>query len=150
MSVMAEPAARARDGVPMPIVSLNRWVLLLGVLLALALGQPLITTALLAVMLPGVLFGPRLNPIVALGKRLFAARNQTAEREDRRLQRFNNAIAVSLLALSQLAFVAGLPMLGWTLSLMVAAAAAVALAGFCLGCFLYFQLKRVKYRLSSG
>jgi len=143
-------AASAPTGVPMPIVTLNRWLLVGGVLLAFVFQQLLLTTALLALTLPGVLFGPALNPVVALGKRLLAARIQGSEREDRQLQRFNNAIAASLLGLAQVAFLAELPAVGWVLSLLVATAAAVALAGFCLGCFLYFQLKRVKYRLMSG
>ncbi|MBW1940726.1 MAG: DUF4395 family protein, partial [Deltaproteobacteria bacterium] len=39
------------------------------------------------------------------------------------------------------------PMAGWILSLMVAVAAGIALAGFCVGCFLYFQYKMLRYRL---
>lgn len=61
--------------------------------------------------------------------------------EDRRLMRFNNAIAATMLGLAQVAFVAGLPVAGWALAVMVAVAASVALAGFCLGCFLYTQLR---------
>lgn len=148
MGLSTHQATGALDGVPMPIVTLNRGVVVAVVLLGLVFQQPLATTALLALTVPGVLFGPRRSPIAALGKLLFAARIRTAEREDRQLQRFNNGIAVILLALAQVAFLFGLPLLGWVLSLMVAVAAAVALAGFCLGCFLYFQLKRARYRLS--
>ena len=81
------------------------------------------------------------------GKRLLAAQNATAEREDRRLMRFNNSIALILLGLAQVAFVLGAPQAGWVLAGLVAVAAAVALAGFCLGCYLYYQFKLYRYRL---
>ncbi len=135
------------DGVPMPIVTLNRWVLLLGVAVGLVTQQPLVTTLLCVLLLPAVLFGQRGSLIAALGRRLFARAIPGAEREDRRLMRFNNSIALILLAAAQLAFLAGAPLIGWALALMVAVAAGVALAGFCVGCFLYYQFKLQRSRL---
>ena len=44
-----------------------------------------------------------------------------------------------LLGGAQIAFLLGAPIAGWALALMVAAAAGVALAGFCFGCYLYTQ-----------
>ena len=61
--------------------------------------------------------------------------------------RFNNSIAVVLLGLAQVAFLLGVPVAGWTLSLMVAVAAGVALAGFCFGCFLFLRFRLYRYRL---
>ena len=138
------------DGVPEPIVRLNRLVLLVTTLCGVALQQPLVTTALFFILLAAVLGGPRYSLIFRAGSLLFGARLNTAPREDRGLMRFNNSIAVLLYGLAQLAFVAGVPTLGWALSLMVATAAAVALAGFCFGCFLYFQFKLQRYRLLQG
>jgi hypothetical protein len=135
------------DGVPLPIVTLNRSVLLGGVAIGLLAQQPLLTTLLVALLLPAVIIGQRASPIAAVGRRLFARHILTAEREDRRLMRFNNSIALVLLVAAQIAFVAGLPVLGWVLSLMVAVAAGVALAGFCFGCFLYYQFKLHRYRI---
>ncbi|MGE5591049.1 MAG: DUF4395 family protein [Bacillota bacterium] len=131
----------------MPIVNLNRRTLVGGVLAGLLLQQPLVTTALLALLLPAVLFGRRASLIFRAGKWLLASRLAGAEREDRRLQRFNNAIAVTLLGGAQIAFALGQPLLGWTLSLAVALAAGVALMGSCVGCFLYYQFKLNRYRL---
>jgi hypothetical protein len=135
------------EGIPMPLVKLNRWILLIGVLIGLFLQQPLLTTVLFLLLLPTVIFGQRWSLIGIVGKMLFAKRIPTAEYEDRRLMRFNNTIASVLLGSAQLAFVLGFPIVGWTLSLMVAAAAGVALAGFCVGCFLYFQFKMLRYRI---
>jgi hypothetical protein len=129
------------DGVAMPIVKLNRWTLVLGISLGWLLQQPLITTLLLLLLIPAVLGGQRWSPIANLGKWLFARQIPTAEREDCRLMRFNNTIAVLLLGLAQLAFAFGLPLVGWIVAGLVVVAAAVALAGFCVGCFLYYQFK---------
>jgi hypothetical protein len=144
-----EPA----NGIPQPIVTLNRSLLLGGIALGFVLQQPLLTTALLALLLPAVLFGRRGSPVFAVGRRLLAPWNARAvargQVEDPRLMRFNNGIAVALLGLAQVAFLAGQPTVGWVCALMVAAAAAVALAGFCLGCFLYYQLQQGRRRLLS-
>lgn len=142
----AEEAQLCND-IPMPIVRLNRWTLLTGILLGLALQQPLFTTALFLILLPAVLYGQRRSLIFQIGKRVFAKRIAGAEGEDRRLMRFNNSIATILLGLAQVAFMLGLPIVGWAFSLAVAAAAGIALAGFCVGCFLFLQFKLYRYRL---
>lgn len=143
---MAQPITMAADeaacaDVPLSIVRLNRWILMLGVVGGLAARQPLVTTLLWALLVPAVLFGQRGSPIAWLGRRLFASRIPGDAREDRRLMRFNNMIALVLLGGAQIAFILNLPILGWALALTVAVAAGVALAGFCLGCFLYYQFK---------
>jgi hypothetical protein len=136
----------ACNNVPMPIVTLNRATLVVGIAGGILLRQPLLTTALFLILLPAVLGGQRWSPIAIIGRRLFARQIPHAEREDRRLMRFNNMIAFSLLGLAQVAFLAGLPVVGWALALMVAVAASVALAGFCVGCFLYYQFRLNRYR----
>ena len=138
--------------IPMPIVRLNRWTLLSGILVGLVLQQPLITTFLFVILLFAVLYGQRGSLIFQVGKRLLASRIAGARAsagggEDRRLMRFNNSIAVALLGAAQVAFLFGQPIVGWGLSLVVAAAAAVALAGFCFGCFLFLRFKLYRYRL---
>jgi hypothetical protein len=135
------------EGIPYPIVTFNRWVLVVGILGALALRQPAITTLLFLVLTAAVAFGPRYSLIFQVGRRLFGSRLATAEREDRRLMRFNNMIAALILGLAQVAFLAGASAVGWGLALLVVAAAGVALAGFCLGCFLYYQFRLQRFRL---
>jgi hypothetical protein len=137
----------ACQDIPMPIVKLNRWTLVVGLLGGFILQQPLFTTALFLIILPAVLKGQKASLIFQVGIRLLKKWNDGAEREDRRLMRFNNSIALMLLGSAQLAFLGGLTILGWIFSLVVVAAASVALAGFCLGCFLYYQFKLNRYRL---
>ena len=133
--------------IPMPIVTLNRVALVMGVVAGFVVQQPLLTTLLFAILLPAVLFGQRASLIFQVGKRLLAAQNARAEREDRRLMRFNNSVALILLGLAQVAFLLGATAVGWVLAGMMAVAAGVALAGFCVGCFLYYQFKLYRYRL---
>ena len=134
-------------GVPMPIVKLNRWILLVGIILALIIQQPLIITLLFLILLPPLIIGQRWSPVGMVGKLIFAQKIPSAEREDLRLSKFNNTIAAGLLFLAQLAFLFGAPVLGWVLSLLVALAAAIALMGYCVGCFLYFQYNQLRFRL---
>lgn len=145
---MLQPGAECpHDGVPMPIVTLNRTVLVVGVAIGLLFQQPLATTLLFLLILPGVLFGQRRSPIALIGRRLFARQVANAELEDRRLMRFNNTIALCLLGAAQVAFGLGLPFLGWAFAVAVAVAASVALAGFCVGCFLFYQLRMQRFNL---
>ncbi len=136
--------------IPLPVVKLNRWSLVVGVLLGLILQQPLITTFLFVILLLAVVGGQKYSLIFQIGKQVLARQNAGAETEDRRLMRFNNSIATVLFGLAQIAFLLNFTILGWVFSLMVAVAASVALAGFCFGCFLYFQFKLNRYRLLGG
>ncbi len=135
------------EGIPMPIVTFNRAVLVGGILTGFLLRQPLFTTALFVTLVLAVLFGSRGSLIFQIGKRLFAKRIATAEREDRRLMRFNNSIALVLLGLAQIAFGTGWTIVGWVLAGMVLTAASVALLGFCLGCSLYYRFKISRFRI---
>ncbi|UWX56975.1 DUF4395 domain-containing protein [Chlorobaculum sp. MV4-Y] len=137
----------ASNGIPMPIVTLNRSVLLSGIVLGYILQQPLFTTALFLIVLPAVLWGQKASLIYFTGSRLLRKLNQNAETESPLLMRFNNSIAVIMLGAAQLAFLFGATQAGWLISGMVALAALVALCGFCFGCYLYFQFNMQRYKL---
>lgn len=135
------------NGIPMPIVTLNRACIVAGVILALLFRQPLITTALFLVIAPAALFGSRASLVFLAGSSLFARTNAAAPTEDRRLMRFNNSLAAVMLGLAQVAFLVQIALAGWILACAVALAAAIALCGFCVGCFLFFRFKMARYRL---
>jgi hypothetical protein len=143
----AGQVAHHQHDVPLPIVALGRWVYVVVLSAGLLLQQPWLTTAILLLVLPSVMWGRRWNLISAVGQRLYGEALRTAEREDRRLMRFNNLILVVLLGAAQIAFLAGAPWVAWSLTGMVIAAAALALAGFCVGCMLFYQLKLTRFRL---
>lgn len=144
---MAQQPLLVADGIPMPIVRLNRIVLVGGIVAAILLNAPWITTILFVMILPAVLFGRRASPLYALGRRALARQIVGADQEDQQLMRFNNSIALILLGAAQVAFLLGATTAGFVLAGMVAVAALVALLGFCLGCFLYLQLKLNTRRL---
>src|SRR5207244_396067 len=65
--------------------------------------------------------------------------------EDARPPRFANMIGLAFLGTATLAFVVGVPALGWTLALIVAALALLAAStGLCLGCEAYMLLARLR------
>ena len=135
------------DGIPYPIVAVNRGIIVGGVLLALWTNQPLLTTVVLALLAPAALFGRKASPIFRIGSVLLREAIAHAPVEDQRVQRFNNIMAVVMLGAAQLAFILGAAWLGWVFSVAVAFAALVALCGFCVGCFLYFQFRINRSRL---
>lgn len=144
---MSKPVENCVDGIPLPIVRLNRVVLVSGVVIAFLLQAPIIIAALFVVIAPAAIWGRRASLIFKIGSALFAKQNATAEKEDQRLQRFNNSIAAIMLGGATVAFVLNAWTIGWILSFGVAAAALVALLGFCVGCFLYYQFRLQRTRL---
>lgn len=114
--------------IPAPIVRLNRLTILFGVILAFVLHAPLITTVLFLVVALAATFGRRASIIYFIGRTVLRPSHQTVDGEDPRLMRFNNILAAIILGLAALA-------------------AAIALAGFCFGCFLFYQFKLKRARL---
>lgn len=145
-----QDARNAAAGIPLPIVTLNRVVIVASVVVAFVTRQPWITTLLLLVLLGAVLLGPRGSLVYRAGTRFLAGRVQAARRagevEDRRLMRFNNSIAVIMLAAAQVAFLAGANAIGWILAGIVVLAAAIALAGFCVGCFIFYRFRLAQFQ----
>jgi hypothetical protein len=136
-----------KKGIPMPIVTLNRTVLTFGILIALFTQQVWITTILFLILLPTTLLGKHFSLIYKLGSWLFREKIKTSDYEDAGLQRFNNTIATTLLGFAQVFFLFGQSILGWVFSGMVMVASGVALLGFCVGCYLYYQFKIQRYRI---
>ena len=65
--------------------------------------------------------------------------------------RFAELVGAVFLLAATVAFLLGVPVLGWALSLLVAALAALNwLAGFCVGCQMYVILRRLGARAARG
>ncbi|HYI25736.1 MAG TPA: DUF4395 domain-containing protein [Thermomicrobiales bacterium] len=149
---MDETQGVVSNGIPLPVVRLNRWLLLTGVILAFILQQPWVIAALLVMLLSAITLGPRGSLPFQAAFRLIPDRireaTQRGDVEDRRLMRFNNSIAAILLTLSLVSFGVGAPVIGWIFAGMVALASAIALCGFCFGCFIFyrFRLAQVQWR----
>ncbi|MBP1155621.1 MULTISPECIES: DUF4395 domain-containing protein [unclassified Paenibacillus] len=133
--------------IPIPYVRANQTGIVLFVVLAILFQQPFLIAALWAIQMIGLWQGVRANLIVQLAAPLLRSRIAGAQTEAAELQRFNNSIAVALLTLSILSFWL-MPggWIGYLFAGVVAIAAFVAICGFCVGCFIYFQFKQLRRR----
>jgi hypothetical protein len=144
---IADSAAACAQLIPLRIVRLNRLTILGGIILAYVLHAPLVTTALFLIVVLAAVFGRRASLIYWLGTLVLKPSVSTSEGEDPRLMRFNNALAATFLGIAQLAFALHAPLVAWIVAGLAAFAATVALAGFCVGCFLFYHFKLNQARL---
>lgn len=130
--------------IPRPLVRLNQWVILLSVILTWITGQYWLLLLPLTANLFSVVF--KFNPIIRFG-RLFLKKDPKAYiPEDATQQRFNSAIATFCLTLAIIGFTLNIQWIGWTFTGMVALASSIAILGFCIGCFLFFQINQYRYK----
>lgn len=130
--------------IPIPYVRTNQLGIIALFLLGLFLQQPWVIVVLWVLQAASLTFGLKGNLFVQLVKPLLANKISGTRTEAAELQRFNNSIAVILLTASVLCFAIGWTIAGYILAGFVAAAALVAVCGYCIGCFLYYQLKKFK------
>jgi hypothetical protein len=136
------------EDVPVPVVNFSRWVNLITLLISIIFQRPLITTLLLLLVIPSLLLGKKWNIIGRTGKALLLKRNnKPLQFEDRRLIRFNNIILITLLTIAQIFFVFKLNIIAWSAVVLVIIANGLALAGFCVGCVIYYKFKIYKYKI---
>lgn len=123
----------------------NQASIILFLALAFLLNQPWLVVFVAAVMWVGTLLpGAGLFKLAYqhVLKPLRVVR-PAPKADDPRPHLFAQGVGALVLAFSSAALLAGLPLLGWALAGLVATLAAVNLfLGFCVGCFLYYQLAR--------
>jgi hypothetical protein len=136
--------------VPIPVLNFTRWIYFIILVSGIILQKPWETTMLLVLLFPVVIFGKKWNIIGRFGKKLLASKIPGSLYEDRRLIQFNNTLLVIMLILAQIAFITGNIVIGWVITSMAIAATGLALAGYCVGCFLYYKFKLYKYRFSAN
>lgn len=137
-----------RDDVPYHWVQANQIGILLCIIIAVALQWPWILAAALVVQLISRANGIKYNVFVRLIAPWLPVSSKTESRE---LLRFNNLLAILFLAGSLICFAIGATLAGYIIVGMLATCVILALSGFCLGCFIYFQWKQfwTRRRLSS-
>ncbi len=138
----------AAGDVPVPVVTFSRWIYAVTLALSLVFQFSYGVTILLALLLPGLLFGKRWNLIGRVGKMLLKKRLSGSESEDAKLIQFNNWLLVIMLLTAQTAFLAGLNLAAWIIVAAVIGVTGVALSGFCVGCFFYYHFKLYRYKFS--
>lgn len=127
--------------IPMPYIKSNQTGIVLFVVLAFILGQPWLLAVLWAVEVLGLITGGKWNVFVRLAKPFLKTEGRETQADE--LARFNNSLAVTFLTLSLLSFLAGWTIAGYLFAAMLFVAAGIALLGYCIGCTLYFQYKRL-------
>lgn len=137
------------DDVPLHRVRGNQLGILLSVIATLITQQFWILLLPLAVQLVSRTYGVRYNLFVRIFSPLFPASVQTESRE---LLRFNALLAILFMAVALVASAFGLTLVAYVSLGMLTVAVVLALSGFCIGCFMYFQYKQfnARRRLRKG
>jgi uncharacterized membrane protein YhaH (DUF805 family) len=150
---MSAPSVTSRPGVAALLdrtaLRVNQAAIILFLALGFVLNQIWLVAFVAAVMALGTAF-----PALALFQRLYRDVLKPAgllkpdvQREDAAPHRFAQGMGAAVLGSALLAFVAGAPAVGWGLALLVIALAGVNLVfGFCAGCFVFFQVQRLRGR----
>ena len=138
--------------IPKPLVRANQSVIVASVLISWVLSIwsdsfYLILLIPLLSGLSGLAFG--VNPVFKIARRFLKKPAASYLQEDAADQRFNQILAVSMLSASLLSFMLDLTVLGYLFSAFVFTAALVALLGFCVGCFIRYQLMMRRTARSS-
>jgi hypothetical protein len=144
-AISARPAGRGQ--VDRTALRVNQACIIGFLALAFLLDQPWLVAFVFAVMAIGTAF-----PQAALFQRIYRDVLRPAgllkpdvQDEDAAPHRFAQGMGAAVLLIATVALFAGALALGWGLSFVVIALAAVNLFfGFCAGCFVYFQLQRLR------
>lgn len=131
--------------IPLPLIKTNQAGIVLFVLLAFLLQQPLLIYALFIIQLIPLAFGTKANLFAGLAKLFFSEeRLRNAETQAAELAKFNQSIAVILLGIASVSQSLGWSWTAYLFAAMVACAALIAILGYCIGCTIYYQYKRWK------
>ncbi|WAH37916.1 DUF4395 domain-containing protein [Alicyclobacillus dauci] len=132
------------NSIPRPLVRTNQWFIVLSVLAAWLTQLHWI---LLIPFVAGVLgLAMNFNPVMRLAKQFLRKPISEYIPEDRDQQQFNQWIAVICLGISFIGYAAHWLVIGYVFSAMVLLAAFIAICGFCIGCFIRFQILRFRQR----
>ncbi|CAM4379112.1 DUF4395 domain-containing protein [Paenibacillus alkaliterrae] len=132
--------------IPIPYVRSNQVGIVTIIMIAIALQLPWLIAALWFIQTAGLVFGPKANLFILIARPFLAGRIASADTEAAELQRFNNSLGVGFLTFSLISFAFGWTLTGYLFAGMMAAAALVAILGYCIGCTMYFQYKQFRAR----
>ncbi|HWI49276.1 MAG TPA: DUF4395 domain-containing protein [Rummeliibacillus sp.] len=134
--------------IPRPLVRVNQWTILLSTIATWVLHQPLILLIPLIANLLGLFFN--FNPFMKFARLLLKKKPSEYIPEDGVQQKFNSCIAITCLFLGFIGFELDKPVMGYIFTIMVVAASGIAILGFCIGCFIFFQLNQFRYKLKKA
>lgn len=132
--------------IPRPLIRTNQWIIFLSVVSTWLTGEAWILAIPLVANLMGVLFN--YNPIMKIARVFLIKEGKKYIPEDMTQQKFNASIAIFCLAGGLISFLAAWTVVGYVFTILVAVASFIAILGFCVGCFIFFQIKQFQYRRS--
>lgn len=133
--------------IPKPLVQTNQSFIVISVILALIFHKAI----LLLPFAVGVwTLATGKNPVILFARRFLKKPANAYIQEDRDQQLFNQWIATVCLGLSLLAFAFGYTAIAYAFSLMVVAAAGVALMGYCIGCTIRYRYMMWKHKKTKA
>ncbi|MDQ0888539.1 hypothetical protein QFZ81_003627 [Paenibacillus sp. V4I9] len=136
--------------IPMPLVKSNQVGVVLFIVLATIIQQPLLLLLLWIIQAVGLLFGTKASLFIQIAKPFLHKKIAGAETQAVELQRFNNSLGMTFLTISLLSFSLHWKVAGYLFANMFAVAALLSVCGFCIGCLIYFQYRQFKYRINRN
>lgn len=130
--------------IPLPYIRANQVGIVLLVIASLVF-TPWILLVLWVIQIVGLLSGGRLNLFVRAVKPWLNVRGKQTQSAE--LAAFNNALAVIFLTLSVGSFALGWTIAAYVFAVMLLLAASAALLGYCIGCTIYYQFKRLRHKV---
>jgi hypothetical protein len=122
----------------------NQAVLAAGLVVGFVFSWWYVAPIFAAVLFLGAAFGPKYGPVIRFYGEVIRPRlGPPKELEDPRPPRFAATVGVVFLVAATVAFALGATVVGWALTLIVAALAALAATtGICVGCEIYLFFAR--------
>lgn len=132
------------QNIPRPLVRANQWSIIITVIAFLFTRIPYFLLIPLLSGLSSLYFNT--HPIMEIAKRFLSKPLNQYIQEDKQQQRFNQILAVSMLLMAFLSSLLGWTFLSLFFAVMVLSACSLAIAGFCVGCYIHFQISLWKQR----
>ncbi|MCD8509045.1 MAG: DUF4395 domain-containing protein [Bacillus sp. (in: Bacteria)] len=132
--------------IPITLVRANQLMLIGLTLLAIVFQSSWLVGLAFVIIAVSLLFGPSANIAFQTAKLVTKKDLTKDETEAVQLTRFNQSIAGVLLGTALIVLVISGHWFAWLMVGMVTVAATAAVMGYCIGCFFYFQMKRLSYK----
>jgi hypothetical protein len=133
-------SANTLSDVPMPYVRANQIGIVVFILLSTIFQMPFFLILLWVIQITGSIFGS--NLFMQLARSFVKVEGK--ETQAKELQRFNMTLGILFITISLLCFANYWVFAGYLFSWILGIVAIAALSGYCLGCTIYYQFKRIK------
>ncbi len=131
--------------IPVTLVKANQTMLVGLTILSILLQSSLLLGLTVAIVYGSLLFGQKANPAMLFITKVIKKDLSNDDKEAVVLQRFNQTIAAVLLTIGFLLSIIWSHWGVWVPVGMVTIAASIALMGFCVGCYMYYQYKKISH-----